>query len=309
MVAPEFTIQPRSAGSSAKLIRTPEGWRIFETVLLASMSQNLRSIVQSVPSEQMKPYNETERQAFDIVYSGLIQRLENESDLITLICDQCESGNGIHALSVLRSKFAGNTPAKSLSILSEMLNKKLFAPNVLVSAKRIIALNNQLAPDEQIKPSLLSALIVLKLPDSFTNLRDQAITGGSFPSTDTLLDRIEQLELFASASSEANVIDRKPQKFCFNCDTVGHTFRECSAEKLDCDICGPKAGHMAKHCLVKNGKEIPSSLPKNLREKIAREREAYAKKKTANTAEIETITAEPIIDWGGALASPPIPFF
>ena len=287
MAAPEFTIQPRSAGSSAKLIRTPEGWRIFETVLLASMSQNLRSIVQSVPSEQMKPYNETERQAFDIVYSGLIQRLENESDLITLICDQCESGNGIHALSVLRSKFAGNTPAKSLSILSEMLNKKLIAPNVLVSAKRIIALNNQLAPDEQIKPSLLSALIVLKLPDSFTNLRDQAITGGSFPSTDTLLDRIEQLELFASASSEANVIDRKPQKFCF-----------------DCDICGPKAGHMAKHCLVKNGKEIPSSLPKNLREKIAREREAYAKKKTANTAEIETITAEPIIDWGGALASP-----
>ena len=169
-----------------------------------------------------------------------------------------------------------------------MINMKLTSPNVLVGSKRIIELNNQLAADEQIKASLLSALVVLKLPDNFATVRDQAITAGTFPGTDTLIDRIEQLELFAAASKkEANFTDRKQQKFCFNCDSVGHTSRECTSEKLDCDICGLKAGHMAKHCLVKNGKEIPSTLPAHLREKILRDREEYTKKKDVCIAVVQ----------------------
>ena len=146
MVASEFKIQPRSAGTPAKLIRTPQGWRVFETVFLASMSQELRSFVQSIPSGQMKPKNDEERLAFDTIYNGLIQRLEHEPDLITDIVEQCESGNGVHALAVLQHKFAGNNPAKSLSILNEMINMKLSSPNVLVGSKRIIELNITSSP-------------------------------------------------------------------------------------------------------------------------------------------------------------------
>ena len=96
MVAPLFEIQARPVGAAAtRLTRTPEGWHVFELVFLSSMSSSLRSFVlECFTKGKDKPYSEEEASAFDLVFNGLIQRLEAEPDLVTLIADKCESGSG-----------------------------------------------------------------------------------------------------------------------------------------------------------------------------------------------------------------------
>ena len=182
MVAPLFEIQARPVGAAAvRLTRTPQGWQVFELVFFSSMSSTLRSFVlDCLDKGKDKPINEEEASGFDLIFNGLIQRLEAEPDLVTLIADKCDTGNGVQALSVLRSKFAGNTPAKSLTVLYDMFNTKLDA-DTLDGAQRIPALNEQLAADKQFPPKLLSAFILHKLPGSFSNLRDKSIAAGVYP--------------------------------------------------------------------------------------------------------------------------------
>ena len=289
--SPEYKIQPLTAGVPAKLTRTPEGWRVFETIFQASMSQELRHFVQNIPSGQMKPYDDDQRLAFETIYNGMILRLQHDPDLINLVCEQVETGNGIQALSVLRSKFRGNSAAKSLTIIGEISTKKLVAPDVLVGAQRMVTLNDQLASDEQFPDQLLSAFIVLKLPNTFSHLRDSAVASGTFPSISNLMDSIEQIQLFSVASSaaskEANFSEKK--MFCFNCDTPGHTVRTCKEPKLDCDVCGAGAGHMAKHCLAKSDKEIPVSFSSAHRAAIERNRAKYQDMIKAGTAAAVTV--------------------
>mmetsp|Transcript_18691 Transcript_18691/g.28143 ORF Transcript_18691/g.28143 Transcript_18691/m.28143 type:complete len:167 (+) Transcript_18691:265-765(+) len=55
---------------------------------------------------------------------------------------------------------------------------------------------------------------------------------------------------------------------CFNCDSHTHYFKDCNQAKADCDVCGPSAGHLAKHCLVKSDRPFPASLPKATLEKL-----------------------------------------
>ena len=74
MAAPDYKIQPLVAGvAPSKLDRTPEGFRIFSTIFLSSMSQELRQFLQTLPQGQLKPKNDEERIAFDTIYHGLIQ--------------------------------------------------------------------------------------------------------------------------------------------------------------------------------------------------------------------------------------------
>ena len=306
MVALEFEIQNRT--SSVKLDRTPDGWNCFQLVFYAAMSQPLRSLVQDhMLKGQLKPNDADQTLAYDVVWNGLIQRLEAEPDLITMLAKECDSGNGIQALSILRSKFAGNTPAKSLAVVNQMFEAKLDTDTVK-GAQRIVALNGQLATDERFPEKLLAALVLNKLPSSFSNLRDGAITGGAFPAVSSLLDQIEQLAPFVVTPS-VNLMHRGGI-LCFNCDQRGHPVSECKQTKVDCDICGPKAGHLPHHCLAKNGKDMPVNFSAAQREKILRLRAEFEKsKKSINNAEMvpaEADESEPIvISYGGALADPP----
>ena len=218
------------------------------------------------------------------IYNGMILRLQHDPDLINLVCEQVETGNGIQALSVLRSKFRGNSAAKSLTIINEISSKKLVAPDVLAGAKRMVTLNGQLANDEQFPDALLAAFIVIKLPNAFSHLRDTAIASGTFPSISNLIDSIEQIQLFSDASSKDVNFTHEKKQFCFNCDTPGHNIKTCKEPKLDCDLCGPGAGHMAKHCLAKNNKEIPPSFSTAHRAAIERNRIKFQEMVKAGTA-------------------------
>ena len=273
-----FTIQPRAAGIAApRLKRDPPGWRVFELVLQSSMNAALRSLVMDhIKTGQLKPYTSDESDAYELVFNELIQRLEAEPDLIELISDKVETGNGIHALSVLRSKFAGNTPAKSLTVLGEMITIDLDS-DPFVGAQRIVSLNSQLADDERFPNKLVTALVLHKLPASYSNLRDSTIASGTFPAPAALVDGIEQLKPFVEKAKSVSFASRGSQILCFNCDVRGHPVAECSQAKVDCDICGTQAGHLPKYCLVKNGKEIPASFAPAQREKIQRLREEYKK--------------------------------
>ena len=288
----EYEIQNRT--NPAKLKRTPEGWGVFMLVFYASMSQPLRHLVQShMLTGQLKPNDADETLAYDIVWNGLITRLESEPDLITLLARECDTGNGVQALGVLHSKFAGNTAAKSLSVLNEMITFTIDADPV-AGAQRIQALNSQLAADEQFTEKLLSALILVKLPSSFANLRDGTITGGIIPSLSSLIDQIEQLAPFVApvdTARDVNLSQRLP--FCYNCNTRGHQSRECKSAPVDCDACGPKAGHLPQYCLVKNGKELPPSFTPAQRDAILAKRDAWlSKDKSIKVAEV----APPVSD-------------
>ena len=163
--------------------------------------------------------------------------------------------------------------------------------DALDGAQRILALNKQLAMDEQFPDKLLSAFILHKLPASFSNLRDGSITAGVFPSPSSLVDSIEQLQPFVSTPAPVPTVNftRGSGIFCYNCDTKGHSLKDCSKPLLDCDICGVGAGHMAKHCLAKNNKDIPSHFSEAQKQSLLRKRAAYAKKSSAsaNAAEAE----------------------
>ena len=132
---------------------------MFELVFMSAMTPSLRSLIQDCFSTgKDKPASAEEASHFDVVFHGLIQRLEAEPDLVSLIVDKCEYGNGVQALSVLRQKFVGNTPAKSLTVLGEMFTLKLDS-DTLSGAQQLLALNKQLARDEQFPDKLLSAFV------------------------------------------------------------------------------------------------------------------------------------------------------
>ena len=63
---------------------------------------------------------------------------------------------------------------------------------------------------------------------------------------------------------------------CFNCDKLGaHRTRDCDKPMAECDICGPKAGHLPKHCLIKSSKPAPSSWPTDRKEGLSKQRQAF----------------------------------
>ena len=289
MVAAPFEFQSRP--TLPKLKRTPEGWSVFELVCLSHMNSALRSFIQDqFIKGQLKPSTADEIEAYDLVYNGMIERLADHPDLIALIADKCDSGNGVQAIAVLRSKFAGNSPAKSLTIVAEVVNKDL-GVDTLAGAKRMIELNKQLPADEQFTPKLLAFLVLQKLPSSFSTMRDSAITTKTTPSLDSLIDAIEQLTPFVAGGLSANAVTRFPSRtICFNCGVTGHASMDCQRERVDCDACGPKAGHLAQFCLVKNGKDMPLSFTDAQRARIMQKRAEYAKTKgsSANTAEIDS---------------------
>ena len=292
----EYEIQNRT--NPAKLKRTPEGWGVFMLVFYASMTQPLRQIIQAhIIKGQLKPNDADEILAYDVVYNGIITRLEAEPDLITLIARDCDAGNGVQALSVLHNKFAGNTAAKSLSVLNEMITFKLDDP--VAGAQRILALNNELAADEQFPEKLLAALVIVKLPSAFSHLRDGAVTGGTIPSLASLIDQIEQLAPFVApvdASRDINAMQKSP--FCYNCNTRGHSTRDCTSAKVDCVVCGPKAGHLPQFCLVQNGKEIPPSFAPAQRDAILRKRDEYLQSKKKSDINAVEVTKAPDDDDG-----------
>ena len=194
--------------------------------------------------------------------------------------------NGVQAFSFLRTKFAGNSVAKSLTALSDIFSTK-FDSDPLSAAQKIVALNKQLADDERLPDKILSAFILTKLPSTFVTLRDNAIATNSFADPDALIDQIEQLAPFVF---KVVSFARGGGPTCFNCNSREHIQRDCTIPRLDCDACGSGAGHLPEHCLVKNGRPIPHSFTAAQRNAITIKRaewRAKAIKKGANAAEAD----------------------
>ena len=135
MVALDFSIQGHTP-ALGKLTRTPEGYKIFELLVFSSFSHQLRSFVQEcLLNGQLKPNSANEALAFDLAFNALIQRLALDQDLITLIATKVEAGNGVQAFFFLRTKFAGNSVAKSLTASSDIFSTK-FDTATLTGAKQ-----------------------------------------------------------------------------------------------------------------------------------------------------------------------------
>ena len=79
-------------------------------------------------------------------------------------------------------------------------------------------------------------------------------------------------------------------RFCYNCDTIGHSLSECAVPKVTCDECGDR-GHMTKHCYVRNDKPLPAGMDAAKKQRITDKRVAYKTTKAACLTTAECVAA------------------
>ncbi|KAL3915723.1 MAG: hypothetical protein SGPRY_007109, partial [Prymnesium sp.] len=112
------------------------------------------------------------------------------------------------------------------------------------------------------------------LPDDFRSLREIMIEKDALP---TVKERVGKVK---SSPEHAYFLAAHPKrKMCFNRDSHLHHTRDCKEKKLDCDICVQEAGHMARYCLIKSEKPIPSSIQGEARARLEKKRKELAAQK------------------------------
>jgi hypothetical protein len=151
--------------------------------------------------------------------------------------------------------------------------------------QRIVTINSGL-PTSPIKLKLddavLSIFLMYKLdPNTFGTLRDSVVINDSVPSVLSLRSKVQDVLTFHGAAHESvngafTTAAINPRMICFNCDKKGvHPTRECDQPAADCDLCGPAANHLPKHCLIKSNRPPPAYWSDDRKARLDKQRAAF----------------------------------
>ena len=205
------------------------------------------------------------------IHNGLMLALQNEIDLIAELLDKCTANNGVHEVMYLQSKFDGNSSARTVKIIKHMVEGNLGIQSI-AGANNMLSMAGSLPSTMVLPDQFLSALIVSKLPPSLAVLKSIILEKNDFPSTTELLEKIERAEQFGEDPTPMAFATFKP---CFNCGSKDHPRHQCPKDRVDCDVCGERAGHLPEYCLVKNDKPYPSSFSAEQRAALDKKRAEY----------------------------------
>ena len=97
--APVCAFPTSTASKPIKLTRIAKGWAAFEMLFKAHLGTNLSASLNLAIVHKLTTAVDVRQEAlFKHIFDRLVIALENESELIESIAEQCELGNGVQAL-------------------------------------------------------------------------------------------------------------------------------------------------------------------------------------------------------------------
>jgi hypothetical protein len=281
-----------TTSGAIKLVRTPQGFRNFTVVFKAKLGVSLRNAFdlhmdRFIKSGVQDACEECTDDQLYLIHERLVVALQNEDDLLTKILEGVpDSNNGMAQFMVLQKEFCGSTVATSVINVFKIVTMGMANP--VNNLTEMISVNRQLStpfPDE-----LLVALAVAQLPDEFATLADIYTERDQLPSSEDFLEALKRRALTSGGASKTGKMSMLTQAklFCWNCDKqVNHLNKKCDQPPAGCDICGPKAWHMSKHCWVKNDKPLPQYWDEEKKKNTLQKRAEYKAKLDASTAKAQ----------------------
>ena len=281
MVAPPGPTSTTSQAALAKLklVKTPAGIAIFMVKFPSALGPLLASTLRSALRGSLDKSDTRAIALLELIYDALIGTMPDDKDVVKMTKD-CGT-DGHECLEWLQRKYAPTTTASSIKALLGIFQEP-FGNDVVAGIEDKIAANDALPDTVTISDPILAILLLAKMPPELSNLVDIIVERDAMPTCDEIRDKVfNQVSLHDVKNKQLHAaFSFTGQGYCYNCDTQGHTRRNCTKPKTDCSECGKAAGHPDKYCLVINAeKDIPLALSAERRVKIIEARKARAAKK------------------------------
>jgi hypothetical protein len=274
--------------TSIPLIRTPQGWIAFSAIFMAKLGScltlTLQQTMAAAVNGQVVVIDEKHNALLAHISNKLFIALQEESDLIVELVQNCATGNGAEQFLYLQKKLAGHSVAKEIAGIYSIVQASIRG-DCISDVKKMISDNLML--QEKFSDKMLAGLIVSKLPEEFENLRDIFVERDRLPSCAEIVAKLEQRAIIHPQVNEdaykkmAFVIS--PNVLCFNCNKKGdHYTRDCKEPPAGCEYCGDKAYHKKEHCFVPNDKPLPAAWKQERKEEMEQKRKEYKEKMKVN---------------------------
>ena len=207
---------------------------------------------------------------------------------------------GPKCLKYLTDRYDSSSMAVTVNNVGAVLAMAINGPDDITTAAAL----NKRFPDLTIPDTLLAAVILLKLPAKLATIKTMILQAGSLPTPAEIADMLRTENEFHDDQNKpghlafTGIAQPKGRvRSCFNCDESGHFTSECTKAQATCEEC-QSLGHLAKHCLVRNDRPLPSNMSAAKKATVEAQRIAYKARTAiaATTVELEGAALQAQID-------------
>ena len=291
LLPPNTVMAAPQGPTTIRLQATPSGMQAFLIKLPGILGNNLTQTLhdaqhQFVSTQSWAPTTTAQAALYTHIFNRVVPALEGNDSLLVRMAQACTT-NGPQAIAWLKAELDPQTESSAVLRVIKLFTKTIDDESAIADVQSIISSNDTLAgSDFFIHPKLLSALLLAKFPPSLVATRAAVIQQPTLPSPQSLVSMAQTAFGFdyAAAAATASAMPSvshtafafASQYPCINCDSVKHTSAACTQPPTPCDACGVVAGHMAKHCFVKNpDKPLPKAWDPARKQAMAQKRDQY----------------------------------
>lgn len=251
-----------------KLTITKQGFKVwllkFPAALPPTLCKAYYSGMETMGKTRSKETLEHFRQIYRFVINAFPDNDPVSDDFLLQMSQHVTNENGIHAIQWLKDRLCPDSAVETVKLLTDVVTLEITDSNVIPAMNTAITNNLRLDSDFQLPDLALSVILLTKLPDFLSTLKDSIIQDDGFPSPRELVRKVSKALSFRAVPSAVNMVVQpqrsRTAKLCFNCDSDEHWTSDCTRPAAGCRICGPNTRHMNKHCLSQNGRPIPASV-------------------------------------------------
>ena len=280
----------RPALAALSFTTNQKGLRTFLLKFRAAVgSQYKLTLDNSITSGNLDPLPGTfAYKMHNDIYDMFVLTFKDNDDVLNEMTAHC-GALGPKCIKYVMDRYDSSSIAVSVNNIGAIVSMAIRGPDDIDA---IVAANKRF-PELAFPDTLLSAVILLKLPSKYSTIKTLILQEGALPATERLADRLRTENDFSDDPNKPQHLafagiahQRGRAATCFNCDARGHFTSECTKEPAKCDECD-HVGHLTKHCLVRNDRALPENMTAAKKAAIEAKRIAYKARTAINATAIE----------------------
>ena len=278
-----------------------KGFRTFMLKFRAAVGPQYKATIDgAIASGQLDPIDGSLSHSLHVaIYDLLVVTFKDNDDVLIQMTSHCNA-LGPKCIKYLIDRYDSSSIAVIVNNVGAVIAHAIHGPDDVTS---VVALNKRY-PNLAFPDTLLAAVILLKMPAKFATIKSMILQSGNLPPPEEIADRLRTENEFHDDTNKvahlafAGIAQPKGRvRSCFNCDENGHFTSECTQPQATCDEC-QGSGHLAKHCLVRNDRPLPSNMSAAKKASVEEQRAAYRARTAiaATTVELEGAALQAQID-------------